>query len=159
MRKASIGIVCRLGGRSPCPLIAPNTRPALARINNDGSNATRRSPPGPVFQWGTRATPSILILCPFLTSSRRGLHQCHLITHLFDASITNMAALVRLNGISVSARRSAFHSRWQHPLAPSPAARFSSAARVAVLYQDLEPPLINGTRKPKKPGGENSRAY
>lgn len=26
--------------------------------------------------------------------------------------------------------------------------------RVAVLYQALDPPLINGTRKPKKPGGE-----
>lgn len=27
--------------------------------------------------------------------------------------------------------------------------------RVAVLYQELEPPLINGTRKPKKPGGKH----
>lgn len=25
--------------------------------------------------------------------------------------------------------------------------------RVAVLYQALEPPIINGVRKPKKPGG------
>jgi len=25
---------------------------------------------------------------------------------------------------------------------------------VAVLYQELEPPVINGARKPKKPGGE-----
>ncbi|KAI4913376.1 hypothetical protein J4E85_010830 [Alternaria conjuncta] len=38
-----------------------------------------------------------------------------------------------------------------------PAARQSmyttSAPRVAVLYQELDPPLINGVRKPKKPGG------
>jgi hypothetical protein len=26
--------------------------------------------------------------------------------------------------------------------------------RVAVLYQALEPPVINGVRKPKKPGGK-----
>jgi hypothetical protein len=25
---------------------------------------------------------------------------------------------------------------------------------VAVLYQDLEPPVINSVQKPKKPGGE-----
>ncbi|KAF4968472.1 hypothetical protein FSARC_4166 [Fusarium sarcochroum] len=34
--------------------------------------------------------------------------------------------------------------------------RFSSSkasARVAVLYQALDPPIINGVRKPKKPGG------
>ncbi|RYN24246.1 hypothetical protein AA0114_g12789 [Alternaria tenuissima] len=29
----------------------------------------------------------------------------------------------------------------------------TSTPRVAVLYQELEPPLINGVRKPKKPGG------
>ncbi|KAF5027031.1 hypothetical protein F66182_907 [Fusarium sp. NRRL 66182] len=44
------------------------------------------------------------------------------------------------------------------PLAPSryAATRFSSSkasARVAVLYQALDPPVINGVRKPKKPGG------
>lgn len=34
--------------------------------------------------------------------------------------------------------------------------RFSSSkvsARVAVLYQALDPPIINGIRKPKKPDG------
>ncbi|CAN9395194.1 unnamed protein product [Alternaria alternata] len=29
----------------------------------------------------------------------------------------------------------------------------TSTPRVAVLYQELDPPLINGVRKPKKPGG------
>lgn len=29
----------------------------------------------------------------------------------------------------------------------------ASKRRVAVLYQALDPPLINGVRKPKKPGG------
>ena len=31
--------------------------------------------------------------------------------------------------------------------------------RVAVLYQELDPPLINGVRKPKKPGGIHSKAH
>ncbi|KAJ8120012.1 hypothetical protein O1611_g10475 [Lasiodiplodia mahajangana] len=34
----------------------------------------------------------------------------------------------------------------------------SPAARVAVLYQALEPPLIDGVRKPKKPGGKHQKA-
>lgn len=29
--------------------------------------------------------------------------------------------------------------------------------RVAVLYQELEPPIINGQKKPKKPGGKFNR--
>jgi hypothetical protein len=33
----------------------------------------------------------------------------------------------------------------------------TSTPRVAVLYQELEPPLINGVRKPKKPGGMELR--
>ena len=32
-------------------------------------------------------------------------------------------------------------------------ARLSQLRRVAVLHQELEPPVINGTQKPKKPGG------
>ena len=28
-----------------------------------------------------------------------------------------------------------------------------SSARVAVLFQDIDPPVINGVRKPRKPGG------
>jgi len=30
----------------------------------------------------------------------------------------------------------------------------TTAPRVAVLYQEFDPPLINGVRKPKKPGGK-----
>ena len=26
--------------------------------------------------------------------------------------------------------------------------------RVAVLFQDIDPPVIDGTKKPKKPGGK-----
>jgi hypothetical protein len=33
----------------------------------------------------------------------------------------------------------------------------TSTPRVAVLYQELEPPLINGVRKPKKSGGMELR--
>jgi hypothetical protein len=33
----------------------------------------------------------------------------------------------------------------------------TSTPRVAVLFQELEPPLINGVRKPKKPGGMELR--
>lgn len=29
----------------------------------------------------------------------------------------------------------------------------SSQGKVAVLYQELDPPVINGVQKPKKPGG------
>lgn len=30
-----------------------------------------------------------------------------------------------------------------------------SSAKVAVLFQDIDPPVINGVRKPRKPGGKN----
>jgi hypothetical protein len=30
---------------------------------------------------------------------------------------------------------------------------YDTARRVAVLYQAIDPPIINGVRKPKKPGG------
>jgi hypothetical protein len=30
-------------------------------------------------------------------------------------------------------------------------------AKVAVLYQAIEPPVINGVKKPMKPGGNNVR--
>lgn len=34
----------------------------------------------------------------------------------------------------------------------------SKSPRVAVLYQDIDPPVINGVRKPKKPGGYRDSA-
>lgn len=30
----------------------------------------------------------------------------------------------------------------------------SQGPTVAVLFQDIDPPVINGVRKPRKPGGE-----
>jgi hypothetical protein len=33
----------------------------------------------------------------------------------------------------------------------------ASSPRVAVLYQAVEPPIVNGVRKPKKPGGRFSQ--
>lgn len=29
-----------------------------------------------------------------------------------------------------------------------------SSVKVAVLFQDIDPPVINGVRKPRKPGGK-----
>lgn len=40
--------------------------------------------------------------------------------------------------------------RWKQTMA-------KQAPTVAVLFQDIEPPVINGVRKPRKPGGKHHR--
>jgi hypothetical protein len=59
----------------------------------------------------------------------------------------------RINRRIYTATPRSFHTalcRWsqQHTLSSI------KDARVAVLYQALEPPVINGARKPSKPGGK-----
>ncbi|KAI0398699.1 glutathione synthetase ATP-binding domain-like protein [Xylaria palmicola] len=78
-----------------------------------------------------------------------------------------MAAVVRCPSVSclarpitLASRRSAlrwprFHSRMasRTSIHSSPAAVPTCGMRVAVLFQALDPPIINGVQKPRKPGG------
>lgn len=62
---------------------------------------------------------------------------------------------VKYHPVSWSRRRTRFHTINIGLQAPkcSYLKPYSSMPRVAVLYQALEPPIVNGLQKPKKPGG------
>lgn len=46
-------------------------------------------------------------------------------------------------------------SQWAFPrVLERTYSQFSHAPTVAVLFQDIDPPIINGVRKPRKPGGK-----
>lgn len=64
-----------------------------------------------------------------------------------------MLASVRLGVVCEALRSFGFYQKYRTNM--STQLRLSDIT-VAVLFQDIEPPVINGVRKPKKPSGRHA---